>query len=197
MSEKCRKNMDLPRMTKAVRELLTALGEDPDRAGLAGTPSRVARMYAELFHGLHTEAREHLTQYFQEDYDEIVCLRNIPFHSICEHHLMPFLGRAHVAYLPDKRVVGVSKLARVVDTLAHQPQVQERLTKQIADLLDEELQARGVAVMMEATHTCMTIRGVHKPGSTMVTSAIRGLFRTNLASRNEVMSLLRGQACEL
>ena len=192
MSKKCCENMDLKRMTDAVRELLVAMGEEPERGGLAGTPGRVARMYAELFHGLHSEAREHLTHYFQEDYDEIVCLRNIPFHSICEHHLMPFLGHAHVAYLPDKRVVGVSKLARVVDTLAHQPQVQERLTKQIADLLHEELQARGVAVMMEATHTCMTIRGVHKPGSTMVTSAIRGLFRTNLASRNEVMSLLRG-----
>ena len=197
MSENSCENMDLKRMTKAVRELLIALGEDPDRPGLAGTPGRVARMYGELFQGLHADAREHLTHYFQEDYDEIVCLRNIPFHSICEHHLMPFLGRAHVAYLPDKRVVGVSKLARVVDTLAHQPQLQERLTKQIADLLHEELQARGVAVMMEATHTCMTIRGVHKPGSIMVTSAIRGLFRTNLASRNEVMSLLRGHTSEL
>ncbi len=197
MPKKNPENMDLQRMTNAVRELLIALGEDPDREGLAGTPGRVARMYAELFQGLHADAREHLTHYFQEDYDEIVCLRNIPFHSICEHHLMPFLGRAHVAYLPDKRVVGVSKLARVVDTLAHQPQVQERLTKQIADLLHEELQARGVAVMMEATHTCMTIRGVHKPGSTMVTSAIRGLFRTNLASRNEVMSLLRGHTSDL
>jgi GTP cyclohydrolase I len=197
MSENSCENMDMSSMTKAVRELLIALGEDPDRPGLAGTPGRVGRMYAELFHGLHADAREHLTHYFQEDYDEIVCLRNIPFHSICEHHLMPFLGRAHVAYLPDKRVVGVSKLARVVDTLAHQPQVQERLTKQIADLLHEELQARGVAVMMEATHTCMTIRGVHKPGSIMVTSAIRGLFRTNLASRNEVMSLLRGHTSEL
>ncbi len=196
MSENSCENMDLSSMTKAVRELLIALGEDPDRPGLAGTPGRVARMYAELFQGLHADAPEHLTHYFQEDYDEIVCLRNIPFHSICEHHLMPFLGRAHVAYLPDKRVVGVSKLARVVDTLAHQPQVQERLTKQIADLLHEELQARGVAVMMEATHTCMTIRGVHKPGSMMVTSAIRGLFRTNLASRNEVMSLLRGHSAE-
>ncbi len=192
MSENSNGNMDLPGATKAVRELLIALGENPDREGLAGTPGRVARMYVELFHGMHADAREHLTQYFQEDYDEIVCLRNIPFHSICEHHLLPFLGHAHIAYLPDKRVVGVSKLARVVDTLAHQPQLQERLTKQIADLLHEELQARGVAVMMEATHTCMTIRGVHKPGSTMVTSAIRGLFRTNLASRNEVMSLLRG-----
>ncbi len=197
MSQNASENMDLQRMTKAVRELLVALGEDPDRPGLDGTPGRVARMYAELFHGLHTDARDHLTHYFQEDYDEIVCLRNIPFHSVCEHHLLPFLGHAHVAYLPDKRVVGVSKLARVVDTLAHQPQLQERLTKQIADLLHEELQARGVAVMMEATHTCMTIRGVHKPGSIMVTSAIRGLFRTNLASRNEVMSLLRGHSPDL
>ena len=192
MSKKSEQNMDLPRIEQAVRDILTALGEDPDRPGLMGTPGRVARMYAELFHGLHVDARQHLSHYFQEDYDEIVCLRNIPFHSICEHHLMPFVGQAHVAYLPDKRVVGVSKLARVVETLAHQPQVQERLTKQIADILDEELQARGVAVMMEASHTCMTIRGVHKPGSVMVTSAIRGLFRTNFASRNEVMSLLHG-----
>ena len=197
MSENASENMDLQRITKAVRELLVGLGENPDRPGLDGTPGRVARMYAELFRGLYTDAREHLTSYFQEDYDEIVCLRNIPFHSICEHHLLPFLGHAHVAYLPDKRVVGVSKLARVVDTLAHQPQLQERLTKQIADLLHEELQARGVAVMIEATHTCMTIRGVHKPGSIMVTSAIRGLFRTNLASRNEVMSLLRGHSPDL
>ena len=197
MSKNNNENIDLTSVTRAVRELLIALGEDPDREGLAGTPDRVARMYADLFHGTHADAREHLTQYFQEDYDEIVCLRNIPFHSICEHHLLPFLGRAHVAYLPDKRVVGVSKLARVVDTLAHQPQLQERLTKQIADLLHEELRARGVAVMMEATHTCMTIRGVHKPGSIMVTSAIRGLFRTNLASRNEVMSLLLRQTNEL
>jgi len=197
MSQNASEHMDLQRMTKAVRELLVGLGENPDRPGLDGTPGRVARMYAELFRGLHSDAREHLTSYFQEDYDEIVCLRNIPFHSVCEHHLLPFLGHAHVAYLPDKRVVGVSKLARVVDTLAHQPQLQERLTKQIADLLHEELQARGVAVMIEATHTCMTIRGVHKPGSIMVTSAIRGLFRTNLASRNEVMSLLRGHTSDL
>ena len=196
MSDKRCEDIDQPRITKAIGELLVALGEDPERPGLAGTPERVARMYAELCHGLHIDAREHLTSYFQEDYDEIVCLRNIPFHSICEHHLLPFLGHAHVAYLPDKRVVGVSKLARVVDTFAHQLQLQERLTKQIADLLHKELQARGVAVMIEATHTCMTIRGVHKPGSIMVTSAIRGLFRTNLASRNEVMALLRGHTPE-
>ena len=192
MTDKCSEKIDMTRLTKAVRELLLAVGEDPNRPGLAETPERVARMYAELFHGLHSNPSQHLSKYFQEDYDEIVCLRNIPFHSICEHHLMPFLGHAHIAYLPDKRVVGVSKLARVVEAFAHRPQVQERLTKQIADLLDEHLQARGVAVMIEATHTCMTIRGVRKPGSVMVTSAIRGLFRTNLASRNEVMSLLRG-----
>ena len=194
MSKECCDKLDVPRMEKAVRELLIGVGEDPDRPGLAGTPQRVARMYAELFHGLYADAGEHLTHYFEEDYDEIVCLRNIPFHSICEHHLMPFVGQAHVAYLPDKRVVGVSKLARVVETMAHRPQVQERLTKQIADLLDEQLEARGVAVMLEASHTCMTIRGVRKPGSVMVTSAIRGLFRTNIASRNEVMSLLQGHS---
>jgi len=194
MSDKPVSEMDLARMEQAVRELLLGMGEDPDRPGIKGTPGRVARMYAELVHGLYADPREHLSSYFQEDYDEIVCLRNIPFHSICEHHLMPFVGQAHVAYLPSKRVVGVSKLARVVETLAHRPQVQERLTKQIADILDEELQARGVAVMMEASHTCMTVRGVHKPGSVMVTSAIRGLFRNNLASRNEVMSLLHGSS---
>ncbi len=194
MSKECCDKLDLPRMERAVRELLIAVGENPDRPGLADTPGRVARMYAELFHGLHADAHEHLNKYFEEDYDEIVCLRNIPFHSICEHHLMPFVGQAHLAYLPDKRVVGVSKLARVIETMSHRPQVQERLTKQIADLLDEELKARGVAVMMEATHTCMTIRGVHKPGTIMVTSAIRGLFRSNLASRAEVMSLLKGPA---
>ena len=193
MSKECCDKMDLPRMERAIRELLIGLGEDPDRPGLVDTPGRVARMYAELFHGLHADASEHLSKYFEEDYDEIVCLRNIPFHSICEHHLMPFLGHAHVAYLPAQRVVGVSKLARVIETFAHRPQVQERLTKQIADLLDKQLQARGVAVMLEATHTCMTIRGVHKPGSVMVTSAIRGLFRTNIASRNEVMMLLQGR----
>ena len=179
-------------MERAIRELLIGLGEDPDRPGLAGTPGRVARMYAELFHGLHTEAGEHLSHYFEEDYDEIVCLRNIPFHSICEHHLMPFLGHAHVAYLPAQRVVGVSKLARVIETLAHRPQVQERLTKQIADLLDERLEARGVAVMMEATHTCMTIRGVCKPESTCVTSAMKGYFRTKISSRAEIMTLIYG-----
>ena len=191
MSKDCCDKMDLPRMEKAVRELLIGVGEDPDRPGLAETPNRVARMYAELFHGLHTDARKHLDKYFEEDYDEIVCLRNIPFSSVCEHHLMPFVGQAHVAYLPDKRVVGVSKLARVVETMARRPQVQERLTKQIADLLDEQLEARGVAVMLEASHTCMTIRGVRKAGSVMVTSAIRGLFRSNIASRSEVMSLLK------
>ena len=182
--------IDLERIAGAVRDILAAVGEDPDREGLRDTPGRVARMYAELFGGLHEDPRLTLSTVFTEQYDEIVVLREIPFHSMCEHHLMPFMGRAHIAYLPDGKVLGLSKLARLVDAYARRPQVQERLTTQIADTLMAELNAKGVAVVMEATHTCMTIRGVKKSGSEMVTSAIRGLCRTNLATRNEVLSLL-------
>ncbi len=182
--------IDTDAIALAVREILLAVGEDPDRQGLKDTPSRVARMYAELFSGMNEDAGRHLKVHFDERYDEMVILRDIPFHSVCEHHLLPFMGRAHVAYLPDGKVVGVSKLARVVDTFAHRPQVQERLTCQIADALMDQLGARGVGVILEATHTCMTIRGVRKPGSEMVTSVMRGLFKTNLATRTEAMKPL-------
>lgn len=182
--------MDLDRIEKAVREILTAIGEDPDRDGLRQTPKRVARMYRELFSGLKEDPAEHLATSFTETYDEIVVLRDIPFNSTCEHHLMPFDGKAHLAYLPDGQIVGISKLARVVDSFAHRPQVQERLTSQIADLLMEKLQAKGVAVVIEATHTCMTCRGIKKAGSVMVTSAVRGRCKSDARTRGEVMILL-------
>ncbi len=184
--------MDLDRIEKAVREILLAVGEDPDREGLRRTPRRVAKMYQELFAGIHQNPAEHLTTAFTERYDELVVLRDIAFNSTCEHHLMPFEGKAHVAYLPDGQVVGISKLARVVDGFARRPQVQERLTSQIADLLMDKLQAKGVAVVIQATHTCMTCRGIQKPGSLMITSAIRGLCRSDARTRGEVMSLLHG-----
>ena len=183
-------DVDLERIAQAIREILVAVGEDPDREGLRDTPERVAHMYAEVFAGLHDDPGKYLQTFFTEQYDELIVLRDIPFYSFCEHHLMPFEGRAHIAYLPSGRVVGLSKLARVVDAFAHRPQVQERLTMQIADLLTESLKAKGVAVVMEATHTCMTCRGVRKPGSVMVTSAIRGLCRSDARTRAEVMSLL-------
>lgn len=182
--------MDLRRIENAVREILAAVGEDPDREGLRHTPRRVARMYEELFNGLERDPGEHLVAAFTEQYDELVVLRDIPFHSMCEHHLMPFEGKAHVAYLPDGQVVGISKLARVVDDFAHRPQVQERLTSQIADLLMQKLSAKGVAVVVEATHTCMTCRGIKKAGSVMVTSAVRGRCKSDARTRGEVMTLL-------
>jgi GTP cyclohydrolase I len=184
--------VDMPRIEAAVREILAAVGEDPDREGLLETPARVARMYAELFSGLRQDPREHLRAAFTEKYDEIVLVRDIAFNSVCEHHLLPFMGRAHVGYLPDGRVLGLSKLARIVEVVAHRPQVQERMTEQIADLLVEDLGAKGVAVVVEASHTCMTIRGVRKPGSVCVTSAMKGLFRSNVSSRAEVMALIYG-----
>jgi len=182
--------VDLNRIAAAVREILTAVGEDPDREGLRATPMRVARMYAEMFSGLHEDPSAHLSAMFTERYDEMVVLRRIPFHSMCEHHLMPFEGHADIAYLPNGKVVGISKLARVVDSFSHRPQVQERLTNQIADLLISVVSARGVAVVMKATHTCMTCRGVQKPGSVMITSAVRGICKSDARTRSEVMALL-------
>jgi GTP cyclohydrolase I len=182
--------MDLPRIERAVREILLAVGENPDREGLQKTPARVARMYQELFSGLNSDPSEHLKAAFSERYDELVVLRDIPFNSMCEHHLMPFEGHAHVAYIPDGQVVGISKLARVVDEFAHRPQVQERLTSQIADLLMNKLAAKGVAVVLMATHTCMTCRGIKKAGSVMITSAVRGSCRSDARTRGEVMTLL-------
>lgn len=182
--------VDIARIERAVREILSAIGEDPDREGLQRTPERVARMYAELFGGMNEDPRQYVQHVFAEDYDEIVLLKDIPFYSMCEHHLLPFVGKAHVGYLPRGHVIGVSKLARIVTSFAQRPQVQERLTKQIAEFLIEQIGARGVAVVLEATHTCMTVRGVRKPGSTMVTSAMLGLFRSDARSRSEVMSLI-------
>ena len=184
--------IDTAKIEQAVSTILQAIGEDPTREGLTGTPKRVARMYQELFAGLDEDPARLLDVHFSERYDEMVVLRDIPFYSVCEHHLLPFMGKAHVAYLPNGKVVGLSKLARVVDVFARRPQVQERLTGQIANLLMEKLQARGAGVIIEATHTCMTLRGVRKPGSVMVTSAMKGLFRTNLATRNEAINLMTG-----
>ncbi len=185
-------NVDLPRIERAIREVLLAIGEDPDREGLLKTPNRVARSYVELMAGLSEDPRLHLQTVFHERYDEIVLLRDIDFNSLCEHHLLPFTGKAHVAYLPDGKVVGLSKLARLVEGYARRPQVQERLTTQIADALMEELNPIGAACVIEATHTCMTIRGAKKPGSVMVTSALRGIFKDNPASRTEILSLMYG-----
>src|SRR5215213_2708540 len=182
--------VDHARIERAVREILLAVGENPEREGLLKTPSRVARAYAELMAGLHTDPRKHLKTVFRERYDEIVLLRDIEFNSLCEHHLLPFTGKAHVAYLPDGKVVGLSKLARLVEGFARRPQVQERLTGQIADALMEELNPIGAACVIEAVHTCMTIRGAKKHGSTMVTSALRGIFKENPASRSEILSLM-------
>lgn len=187
------KPVDLPRIQAAVREILAAVGEDPDREGLRETPARVARMYAELFSGLHEDARVHVQKFFTEKYDEMVLVKDISFNSMCEHHLLPFTGLVHIGYVPNGRVIGLSKLARVVEVVSKRPQVQERMTEHIANLLIEELEVKGVAVVVEATHTCMTIRGVRKPGSMCVTSAMKGLFRTNLSSRAEVMTLIYGK----
>ena len=181
---------DLKTIEQAVRQILVAVGEDPDREGLKETPRRVANMYREILGGLYEDPGAHLEVTFTEQYDEMVILRDIPFYSTCEHHLMPFIGKAHVAYLPNGKVVGVSKLARVVESFARRPQLQERLTCQIADLIMKRLGAKGVAVIVEASHTCMALRGVRKPGATMVTSAVRGLFKTNPATRGEFINLL-------
>ena len=184
------KSIDLERIEKAVVEILSAVGEDIEREGLKSTPKRVARMYAELLGGMKRDPKENLKSVFTENYDEIVLLRDVPFYSICEHHLMPFIGTANIAYLPDGKLLGVSKLARIVDCFAHQMQLQERLTSQIANFIMDNLRPKGVAVVLEASHSCMTIRGIKKPGSTMVTSALRGTFKRDSRTRSEVMSLI-------
>jgi GTP cyclohydrolase I len=185
------KQVDTERIRRAVEEILLALGEDLNREGLRQTPARVARMYGELLGGTFEDPNIHLQSVFTEKYDEIVLLRDIPFYSICEHHLLPFIGKAHVAYLPTGKVLGVSKLARIVDCFAHRLQAQERLTGQIADFLMQNLKPMGVAVVLQASHSCMTIRGIRKPGSTMVTSALRGSFKKDARSRSEVLQLMR------
>ena len=187
------RNIDQSRIEAAVREILSAIGEDAERDGLLETPARVARMYTEMFGGLHMEPGRHLHKVFEEQYDEMVLVRDITFHSMCEHHLLPFIGKAHVGYVPQGRVTGLSKLARVVDEVARRPQVQERMTHMIADLLESELEAKGVIVVLEAEHTCMTIRGVRKPGALTITSAVRGLLKENQSSRAEAMALITGK----
>jgi len=182
--------IDTGRIAAAVREILIAIGEKPEREGLIETPERVARMYAELFGGLHEDARQHTKKFFREKYNEIVLVRDISFNSMCEHHLMPFIGDVHIGYIPKGRVIGLSKLARVIEVVSHRPQVQERMTEDIAALLYEELDAKAVAVVVEAVHTCMTVRGVKKPGSLCVTSALRGLFLKNPSSRAEIFALI-------
>lgn len=183
---------DRDRTKAAVVELLRAIGEDPGRDGLRDTPRRIADMYGEIFSGLDEDPTRHLKVGFEVAHDEMVILRNIPFYSMCEHHFLPFHGEAHVGYVPEGRVVGISKLARVVEGFARRPQIQEQLTSQIADALMESLQPDGVAVVIEAEHLCMTMRGVQKPGSRMVTSAMRGHFKTSSVTRAEFLSLVHG-----
>ena len=186
------RSIDREKLQNAARQILLAIGEDVNREGLVETPKRIANMYAELLAGFDEDPKDHLGSVFNEKYDEVVLLKDISFYSICEHHLMPFIGKAHVGYLPDGKILGISKLARVVDCFAKRLQVQERLTVQIADFLMENIKPQGVVVVIEASHSCMTIRGAKKPGSVMVTSALRGIFKRDLRSRNEVLELIHG-----
>ncbi|MBI3823067.1 MAG: GTP cyclohydrolase I FolE [Planctomycetes bacterium] len=180
--------VDLKRIAAAVREILLAIGEDPEREGLSETPQRVARMYEEMFSGLRKDPAAVLRRTFVEKYDEMVLVKNITFESMCEHHLLPFFGKAHIAYLPNGRIVGLSKLARIVEILSHRPQVQERMTEELADLVMQEIDARGVGVVLEAAHTCMSIRGVRRMDSVCTTSAMRGVFMSNVSTRSEFLA---------
>ena len=197
MSERIAMNaqdkIDMPRIEAAIRELLIGIGEDPDREGLLETPNRVARACAEVFGGLHEDPSTHLLKQFHEaENEEMIIVKDIPFSSMCEHHLLPFTGKAHVAYIPKKgRITGLSKIARCVEGFARRPQVQERLTRQVADAVVEALEPRGVLVVIEAEHSCMTLRGIKKPGSVTVTSAVRGVFKTDLKTREEGLRLLQ------
>ena len=193
-SEKTLPEVDQPRIERAVREILLAIGEDPERDGLADTPARVARAYAEQFAGLRQRPEDVLTKVFDADHDEMVLVRDIELYSTCEHHLVPFFGVAHIGYIPNEKgqITGLSKLARLVDTYARRPQVQERMTSQIADALVANLEPRGVIVVIEAEHLCMSMRGVRKPGARTVTSAVRGVFRSSARTRAEAMSLVHG-----
>ena len=184
--------VDTLKIEKAVRDIIEAIGEDPNREGLIGTPSRVARMYEEIFSGIDKDPSDHLkTLFSSEEHEELVLVKDIPFYSVCEHHLVPFFGKAHVAYLPkDGRLTGLSKLARVIEDLAKRPQLQERITKKTADIIMEELNPYGAIVVVEAEHMCMTMRGVKKPGSKTITSAVRGVFEKDIAARAEAMSLI-------
>lgn len=184
--------MDKERIQNAVREILIAVGEDPDREGLLETPKRVANMYEEIFAGLTEDPKQHIKLFNEQSNDEMVIVKDIPFYSMCEHHLLPFFGKAHIGYIPsDNKIIGLSKLARIVDNFAKKPQVQERLTSDIADFLNDNLQPKGVAVIMEAEHMCMTMRGARAAGSKTQTSAFRGIMRTDAKTRAEVLSLLK------
>jgi len=192
--EESKKNMDLPKIEKAVRDILEAIGEDPDREGLLDTPQRVARMYAEVFAGLHRDINKDIKVFHGEGNDEMILIGDIPFYSMCEHHLLPFHGKAHVVYIPrDGKIFGLSKVARIVDTLSRKPQLQEKLTSEIADAIEHAVDARSVCVVLEAEHLCMTMRGIRKPGSKTVTSAMRGGCRTDLRTRNEALALINRQ----
>jgi GTP cyclohydrolase IA len=183
--------MDYPRIEHAVREILEAIGEDPNREGLIETPGRVARMYGEIFAGLHLNVEDTIKVFHEKDHDEMILVGDIPFYSMCEHHLLPFIGRAHVVYIPQEgRILGLSKIARIVDLMSRKPQIQERLTSQIADTLVRAVQPMGVAVVVEAEHLCMTMRGIRKPGALTVTSALRGLCKKDARSRAEAMALI-------
>lgn len=184
--------MDKERIQNAVREILIAVGEDPDREGLLETPKRVANMYEEIFAGLTEDPKQHIKLFNEQSNDEMVIVKDIPFYSMCEHHLLPFFGKAHIGYIPsDNKIIGLSKLARIVDNFAKKPQVQERLTSDIADFLNDNIQPKGVAVIMEAEHMCMTMRGARAAGSKTQTSALRGIMRTDAKTRAEVLSLLK------
>jgi GTP cyclohydrolase I len=187
------RGFDRERIVNAVREILAAIGDDPEREGLKGTPDRVADMYAEIFSGIERDAAAELNVVFEEEHDEMILIRDIPLYSVCEHHLLPWVGQAHVAYIPNEQgqITGLSKIARVVDTLSKRPQVQERLTTQIAGAIEKALDPRGVLVILEAEHLCMTMRGIKKPGAQTVTSAVRGIFRRNEATRAEAMGLIK------
>jgi GTP cyclohydrolase I len=185
--------VDEERIVAAMREIIVAIGEDPERPDLLDTPRRIARMYQELFAGIHFDPCRILSESLEESHDEMVIIKDIPFYSLCEHHFLPFYGVAHVGYVPKGRVVGISKLARVVDAFAKRPQVQERLTSQVADSIQKCLQPDGVAVVIEAEHLCMTMRGIKKPGSRVVTSAVRGSFRRSALTRAEFLSLVQGR----
>ena len=189
-----RPTVDPHRIAEAVRQIIEAIGEDPGRPGLADTPRRIADLYAEMFAGLREDPLVLLQRTFPEPHQEMVILRQIPFYSLCEHHFVPFFGQAHVGYVPKGQIVGASKIARLVDVLARRPQVQERLTSQIADYLMEGLRPQGVAVVVEAEHLCMSMRGIKKPGSVLVTSAVRGVFRGSGVTRSEFLALVRGSA---
>ena len=192
--EESRQNMDLPKIENAVREILEAIGEDTTREGIQETPQRVARMYAEIFSGLHRDISKDIKVFHEEGNDEMILIGDIPFYSMCEHHLLPFHGKAHVVYIPrDGKILGLSKVARIVDTLSRKPQLQERLTSEIADKITEAVDARSVCVIIEAEHLCMTMRGIRKPGSKTVTSAMRGGCRTDARTRNEALALINRQ----